>query len=244
MTPSRPTTMASPESIEHPPSVPSAPRPVGRFVPTGLRRVVIVGGGGFGREVRWWARDAWAAEGIEFPGCLSSDDTLGAEEFPILGDPEHHVPGPAEGFLLAIGIPHVRRRVAESLRRRGAMFLSLVHPTAVVAPTARIAAGAIVCPHAVISDAAEIGSCALVNYHASVAHDGVVGSFAVLSPYATLAGGAHVGDDAFLGIHASVGPGRRLGARSKVSANSALLADAPADSLVYGVPGRVAPLLS
>lgn len=212
--------------------------------PEGCRRVVIVGAGGFGREVRWWARDAWCGTGVEFPGFLSADDTLGSPGFPVLGDPERYVPAAGEAFLLAIGIPHVRRRVAESLLARGARFLSLVHPTAVVAPTARIAFGAIVCPHAVISDAAELGACALVNYHASVAHDAVVGAFCVLSPYATLGGAARIDEDAFLGLHASVGPGRRLGARSKVSANSALLSDAPDDALVYGVPGRVGPLLS
>jgi sugar O-acyltransferase (sialic acid O-acetyltransferase NeuD family) len=209
----------------------------------GVRRVVIVGAGGFGREVRWWARDAWGTTGVEFAGHLGaatggSDTALG-----LLGDPERYVPRDDEGFLLAIGIPGVRRRVAEGLASRGARFLTLVHPSAVVAPTARIAAGAVVCPGAVISDAAVVGPCALINYHASVAHDAEVGAFAVLSPYATLAGGARAGADAFLGLHASIGPGRTLGDRSKISANSCLLSDAPPDSIVYGVPGRVGPLL-
>jgi serine acetyltransferase len=48
----------------------------------------------------------------------------------------------------------------------------------------------------------------------------------------------------FLGLHSSVGPGKTVGARSKVSANSAALANSPADSLIYGVPGHVAPRLS
>jgi serine acetyltransferase len=46
-----------------------------------------------------------------------------------------------------------------------------------------------------------------------------------------------------MGLHASIGPGKRIGARSKVSANSAALADAPAESLVHGVPGQVSPLI-
>jgi serine acetyltransferase len=46
-----------------------------------------------------------------------------------------------------------------------------------------------------------------------------------------------------MGLHASIGPGKRIGARSKVSANSAALADTPAESLVHGVPGQVSPLI-
>jgi acetyltransferase-like isoleucine patch superfamily enzyme len=78
-----------------------------------------------------------------------------------------------------------------------------------------------------------------MNYHSSLGHDASAGNFAVLSPYATLGGHAHVEDDVFLGLHASVGPGKTVGARSKVSANSCVLTSAPADSIVFGVPGKI-----
>jgi serine acetyltransferase len=42
-----------------------------------------------------------------------------------------------------------------------------------------------------------------------------------------------------MGLHASVAPCKSVGASSKVSANSACLADVPAGSIVFGVPGRV-----
>ena len=132
----------------------------------------------------------------------------------------------------------------ETLAALGGRFLTLVHPTAVVAPSAVIGEGAIVCPHGIVSADAALGRCVLVNYHASVAHDAAVGDYGVLAPYATLGGFARVGADVFLGLHASVGPGRQVGDRSKVSANSCALADVPADTLVYGVPGRYGPLLS
>lgn len=205
-------------------------------------RVLLVGAGGFGREVRWWAGDALAGSAARIVGFLDADASRGTPDLPVVGDPATHEPRPDEAFVLAIGIPHVRRRVAETLLGRGARFLALVHPTAIVVPSARVGPGAVVCPGAIVSDAAEIGPFGLVNYHASVAHDAAVGAFAVLSPYATLAGGAAVGEDTFLGLHASVGPGRRVGDRGKVAANSCALVDVPPDSLVYGVPGRVSRL--
>jgi sugar O-acyltransferase (sialic acid O-acetyltransferase NeuD family) len=212
-----------------------------------VQRILIVGAGGFGREVLQWARAAWPEAAAHIAGFLSADPQILAGHacpLPVIGDPATFEPQPGDGLLLAIGIPGVRRRVAELLLDRGCEFLTLIHPTAVVVPTARIGAGAIVCPQAIVSDSAALGRFALVNYHASLAHDASAGDFAVLSPYATLAGGARVGDDAFLGLHASVGPGVSVGQRSKVAANSCALADAPADSLVHGVPGRITPLLS
>jgi sugar O-acyltransferase (sialic acid O-acetyltransferase NeuD family) len=213
---------------------------------TSISRIIIVGAGGFGREVLQWMRDAWPDRASLVAGFLSAehDRLQGHARCPaIIASPEDFVPEAGDALLLAIGIADIRRRVAEMLRSRNATFLSLIHPTAIVAPTATIGAGSILCPYSIISDAASIGDCVLMNYHSSLGHDASAGDYAVLSPYATLGGNAHIDEDVFLGMHASVGPGKRIGARSKVSANSCALADAPADSIVYGAPGRVGPLL-
>ena len=215
-------------------------------IPPTVSRIVIVGAGGFGREVLHWARDAWPDRGRSIAGFLAADPPRGATAAdmpPVIGDPATFVPGHGDALLLAIGIPDVRRCVAESLLGRGATFLTLIHPTAIVVPTASIGAGSVICPFAVVSDAARVGRCVLLNYHASLGHDASAGDFAVLSPYATLGGNAHVAEDVFMGMHASVGPGRRVGARSKVSANSCALADAPDDSIIFGAPGRIGPLI-
>jgi sugar O-acyltransferase (sialic acid O-acetyltransferase NeuD family) len=215
--------------------------PFGLSPPAWCRRVIIVGAGGFGREVLLWAHAAWPDQAGRIAGFLSADPAAldgHPARPPILGDPDTFSVQPGDGFLLAIGIPLVRRRVAESLVGRGATFLTLVHPTAIVAETATIGAGSVICPQAVVSDAVRLGRCVLVNYHASLGHDAVAGDYTVFSPAATLGGGAVVEEDVFLGLHATVGPRVRIGAATKVSANSAALVSVPRQTLVYGVPGR------
>jgi sugar O-acyltransferase (sialic acid O-acetyltransferase NeuD family) len=210
-------------------------------------RIIIVGAGGFGREVLQWARDAWPDCVSRIVGFLSSashGSPNGDGPLPVIADPLNFEPLPGDRFLLAIGIPETRRRVAEALENRGAEFLTLIHPTAIVAATASIGAGSILCPYAIVSDSAGVGRHVLLNYHASLGHDASAGDFAVLSPYATLGGNAHVEEDVFLGMHASVGPGKRVGARSKVSANSCALSNAPSDSIVFGVPGKISKRIS
>lgn len=220
----------------------------GRFdLPTDCRRIVIVGAGGFGRELLQWVRDSWPEQASLVAGFLSDDPSrLGnySVGVGILSTIVDYEPQPGDYLLLGIGVPYARRRVAEQLLARGGKFLTLVHPRAMVAATASISEGAVLCPFVIVSDSAKIGRFVLANYHASVGHDAFAGEFTVLSPYATLGGNARVEDDVFLGLHASVGPGRSLGSRSKVSANSCVLANAPAGSLVFGVPGRVSVLVS
>jgi sugar O-acyltransferase (sialic acid O-acetyltransferase NeuD family) len=212
--------------------------------PPDCRRILIVGAGGFGREVLQWTRDTWPDQAAMIGGFLSDDPrrldgfSTGVEILSTVGD---YRPATGDYLLLGIGVPYSRRRVAEQLSGREVRFLTLVHPLAIVAATASLGEGSIVCPFAVVSDSATLGRCVLVNYHASLGHDAEADDYAVLSPYATLGGAARIDEEVFLGLHASVGPGIRVGSRSKVSANSCVLAGTPADSLVYGVPGRVVP---
>jgi len=217
--------------------------------PPSVTRIIIVGAGGFGREVLQWARDAWPVHAHLIAGFLSANaDCL--KNYPshsglkIFADPQDFKAAPGDALLLAIGIPQSRRHVAEKLADHGATFLTLIHPTAIVAPTATIGDGSILCPYSIVSDSACLGRFVLLNYHASLGHDARAGDYSVLSPYATLGAGARISEDVFMGMHSSIGPGKKVGARSKVSANSAALNHAPADSIVYGVPGRSMPRFS
>ncbi|NCX98285.1 MAG: acetyltransferase [Planctomycetia bacterium] len=209
--------------------------------PDACERIIIVGAGGFGREVLQWARHAWPEHVGKIVGFLSDDPHAldgHAATLPILGSPADFEPRFGDGLVLAIGIRGVRRQVAERLAARGARFLTLIHPTAIVADTAVIGVGTVICPYAVVSDAVRLGRFVLVNYHASLGHDASAGDFAVLSPYATLGGNACIREDVFLGLHAAVGPHVTVGPRSAIAAGSAALRDAPDQCLVYGVPGR------
>jgi len=205
------------------------------------QRIFIVGAGGFGREVLQWALHAWPDEAHKINGFLSDDtEALSGFDsgFSVVGSAAAYRPVPGDALVLAIGIPGTRRGVAEPLVARGAEFLSLVHPTAIVADSAQVGTGTILCPYAIVSVNCQIGRFVLMNYHSSVGHDASVADFSVFSPYAALGGGATVGEDAFLGLHASVGPRVTLGDRCKVSAGCAALATASADTVIWGSPGR------
>ena len=215
--------------------------PMADATPSDCERIIIVGAGGFGREALQWARHAWPEHVHKFAGFVSADPTKldsHAPSLPILGSPNDFELRPTDGLVLGIGIPRVRRVVAEQLEARGGRFLTLIHPTAIVADTAVIGPGSVICPYAIVSDAVRLGHCVLVNYHASLGHDAEAGDFTVLSPYATLGGRATVEADVFLALHAAVGPGVTVGPSTTVAAGSVALQDSPPESLIYGVPGQ------
>ncbi len=207
--------------------------------------LIIVGAGGFGREIRelvqpWLPQNDLRAKGFLASNPRDLDGYATAE--PILGSPESYRPKPHERFLLAIGDPFARRRVVESLAGRGAEFITYIHPTAIVAATAIVGKGCVLYPYSIAMNGAQLGNYVLLNLYASAGHDSRLGDYANLCPYATVNGFGVVEEGAFIASHATVQPGCRVGKNSKVSANSTVRREVPPNSLVYGVPGQCVPL--
>ena len=205
------------------------------------RDLLIVGAGGFGRELHEMLWDVFPEEKFNFKGFLAtSDQSLkdAGMDVNFLGDPMDYPPAPNDRFLMAVGYMDARRTLYESITERGGQFISFVHPKALIASTATIGNGAVIYPFAIVSNASTIGECVHLNYFASVGHDCGLGKYCLLAPYATLNGFVKLSDEVYVSTHGTVAPGRSVGHRSKISANSAAMQDVPDGAIVFGVPGR------
>jgi sugar O-acyltransferase (sialic acid O-acetyltransferase NeuD family) len=207
-----------------------------------MKRLLIVGAGGFGREVLGWARDVakrqpdWMLDGF----LDSKPSALDGFDIPlrIVGDPLTYIPHGYEIFLCGIGDPITKLRVCQSLRARGARFAALIHPTAVVGPQCRIGEGCVLCPGSVVTANVTLGAFVIINVHATVGHDAVVGDGSTLSAHCDVTGQVRLGEGVFLGSHASILPGAVVGDYATVGAGSVVLRSVKPRTSVMGVPAR------
>lgn len=210
-----------------------------------MHDVVVVGGGGLGREVLTWARQSLSPAEFQLKGyCSLESAEPPMSDLPWLGDEHSYQAKENDSFLLAIGNVDIKRRVVATLKGTGARFLTLIHHTALVNSSARVGEGAVICPFAIVNDLVTLGNFVTLNYYASCGHDSSVGHYSILSPHAALGGGARLEEGGFMGISATIAPYIKVGANSKVGANTVVLRDAPANSLTLGVPGRSMPILA
>jgi sugar O-acyltransferase (sialic acid O-acetyltransferase NeuD family) len=202
-----------------------------------MEKLVIIGAGGFGREILAWAKassDAWTIKGfLDDNAGIVSDLRLRA---PVLGRIDDYAPESNDVFICAIGSPAARRAATEKIKKRGGRFVRLIHPTAVVADGAQLGEGVIVCPLSLVSVDSRLGDGAVVYYHSSVDHDVVVGSFTQISGHCDIMGCALIGADVFLGSHAAIFPQVKIGDRVVVGAGSVVRNDVPDGTTVVGVP--------
>lgn len=202
--------------------------------------LLILGAGGHGRALIALLGDLPA---YALAGLIDRDPTprsmLG---LPVLGD-EAILPGLFAGGVrlacIAIGDNAARLAAAARLEALGFTLPPLVHPSAILARSAVVGAGAVVLPRAVLGALARIGRLAIVNTGAIAEHDTVVGEGAHLAPGVVLAGGVRVGARALVGAGAACRPYVTIGEAAVVGVGAAVVADVAAGMRVGGVPARV-----
>jgi len=203
--------------------------------------IIIIGAGGFGREVYLWAKDSFPKDQYKITGFLDDNPRILDNydmDVGIIGDLDGYEIKKQDRFVFAIGNIEIKKRLITKLKNKGAKFLTLIHPTAIVVDTARIGKGVVICPFCLVSDNVLLEDFVMLNIYSSCGHDAKVGSYCILSPHATLNGFVILEDEVFLGTHATVISYKRVGYKSKISANSVVMRDISANKIVFGVPGK------
>lgn len=200
--------------------------------------LVILGAGTFATEVL----EAAELGHREVRGFLVSDASWRAqpthEGLPVY-TPEDLPFGPDEIHLIAGIVSTKRRQIVEAMAARGFAFGTVQHPSAIVSPRARIAAGAFIGAGVIVSAHTQVGPHVILNRGANVAHDVVLGPLATVGPGAVIAGAVAVGPRAWIGVGAVVRDHLEIGTGAVVAAGAVVVKPVTAGTLVAGTPAAV-----
>lgn len=142
-------------------------------------------------------------------------------------------------FVIAIGNNKVRKKIADKLDLPEDCYVTLIHKTAVISPSAKIGNGTIVMPQAVINADTQIGNHAIINTGSVVEHDNVLGDFVHISPHATLTGSVTIEEGTQIGAAATLIPSVKIGEWSVIGAGAVVIKDIPSNCTAVGIPAKV-----
>lgn len=174
-------------------------------------RLLVVGAGGHGFSV---AEAAELSGQFEVVGFL--DDALPAGKSalnvamlgPMVSMGHHRAA--ADKTIVAIGNNAVREKLMQQLALAGFVFATVIHPRAIVSPSAVLGEGSAVMAGAIVGTQARLGMGSIVNCGAVVDHHAIVEDFGHLGVNASMAGGTVLGRGAWMQAGAALGYGVKV----------------------------------
>lgn len=209
-----------------------------------MKKIVIAGAGGFGRELLQWIKDinektlTW-----EILGFI--DDNLNAldgveTDAKVVGTIKDYVGKEDEEVALAFGSPELKRKIVSILKAKGATFATIIHPTALLSPFAHYGEGFIMFPYSKLSCNSTVGDFVTL-LSTPIGHDNVIGDYTVISGGCNIVRNVKIGQDVFLAAGVCIAQDVVIGDGAYLGLGSVILKDVKPGAKMFGNPARPLP---
>ena len=207
-----------------------------------MKNLIIIGAGGFGREMFGAAREAVGfGERFRIKGFLDGNPAAldGFAGYPdIIGSPEAYAPEPDDVFITALGSIAARRRCAGMIEARGGVFVSVIHRSASLGPNVAVGEGSFVAHNVVLTADVKVGRHACVFHGTVIGHDTVLGDYTHVYSLVSVGGGVRIGEGASVFPGAKIVPRVAIGEGATVGIGSSVIRDVAPGITVFGSPAE------
>lgn len=206
------------------------------------RNLVIIGAGGFGREVLQLIKaindknqECFNVLGFIDDGVDQGSQLLG---LPVLGGIDflkNMDPKPA--VALAIGDPVSKKTIVEQLQ--GFEFPELIHPSvALNKDELSIGRGALICEGCILTCDIIVGEFVTLNLSCTVGHDTIIKSYCSIMPGNNISGEVLLLEGVYLGTGATIINQTEIGEFSVIGAGAVVSKNIPANCTAVGIPAK------
>lgn len=142
-------------------------------------------------------------------------------------------------FFISFGAMKWRKPVFEYLISHGWEAINVIHPDAVVSPTAKLGKGVLVECGCLVTPSPIIGDNVVINTGSQVNHDNIVEDHVYIASGVILSGGVTIGENTLLDDGVTVTLGSKVGKDSLIGAGAIVTKDIPDGVVAYGNPCKV-----
>ncbi len=208
-----------------------------------MRKILIFGAGGFGREVQWLIEcinqktPTWQIEGylddVVEPGTeVNGYQVLGGIE--KLRDFDENT-----AVVCAVGSARVREIIINRIKEMGNyQFPNLIHPDVQMSDSVTFGEGNIICAGNILTVNIEVKDFVIINLSCTVGHDAILNSFVTVYPGVNISGCTIMGKGVELGTGSKIIQGIEIEENTIVGAGAAVVRNLPSNCTAMGVPAK------
>jgi len=213
----------------------------------GDNKVVIVGCGGFGREVHQLFKDynndqLYQFDNFNLLGFISEDNYSHGTKInnlPVLGNLSWFKDHKDVKCVVAIGDPIKRREMVSKLNKIGVSFCSIIHPSVIIGDSVEVGEGCIICAGVILTTNIKIQNHVIINLGCTVGHDVWLKNYVSLMPCVKVNGGVTLYTAVYVGSGTTFIQNITVNPYSVIGAGSVVISNIPRRCTAIGVPAKI-----
>jgi len=203
------------------------------------KRLLIIGAGGFGRELEDWL-EVYPSDKKDWTIGGYIDDNLDAlsgykTKYKILGRINEFKYSENDYGIIAIADTSIKEKVYNSLKN-SLKFYTFIHPTVIVGSNVEFGEGVVIYPNTIISTNCKIGKLVSMGCGNHIGHDNSIGDFSSLMASIDIGGGTKIGSKVYIGSKATILPQRKIADLVKISSGSVVINNIHTAATYFGNP--------
>ncbi len=201
-----------------------------------MRDIVIVGTGGFSREVAWLIQ---RINGYEkqwnLLGYISDENALD-----VIGDDDYLCSYNKElSVVIGIGSSVLREKLSKKYKiNKNLSFPNLIDPSVILSSSIKLGEGNIFCAGNIATVDIEIGSFNLINLSCTIGHDTIIEDYVTVNPGVNISGNVKLRSGSCIGTGAKLIQGVCVGKNAVIGAGAVVINSIPANCTAVGVPAK------
>lgn len=206
-----------------------------------MKDIVIIGAGGFGREVAWLIEDINKVNNEwNIVGFVDDNKSIQGTEingYKVVGDIDWLEK--QEVFVVnAIGDPVIKKKVMDKLDGSKNKYPVLIHPSVICSERVSFGEGSVICAGNIITVNVEIGKHVIINLDCTIGHDANIGDYSTVLPSVNVSGFVKTEECVSVGTGSAVIQGVNIGRNTVVGAGAVVVKDLPANCTAVGSPAK------
>jgi sugar O-acyltransferase (sialic acid O-acetyltransferase NeuD family) len=206
-----------------------------------MKKIAIIGAGGFGREVQMLVKQKNKMN-LEFEFIGFFDDSIEKGKlingFPVLGglmDIENYA---GISVAIAIGSPNVKEKIINKISGFNLDYPNLIHPNVLIGDFVELGKGCIFCAGVIITENIIIEDFIILNLQCTVGHDTHIGAFSSFMPAVNISGKVVISRGVYVGTGAKIINQLEIGSNTIVGAGAVVSKTLPANCTAVGIPAK------